>query len=361
MDDQSYMKEALRLARRGLGRVSPNPMVGALVVRGETIIGKGFHRNFGGPHAEVNALARVKGEPKGAILYVTLEPCSHHGKTPPCVDLIIEREIGGVVVGTKDPNPQVAGRGIRALRDHGIQVTVGVLEAECRRVNEAYFKYFETGLPFVTLKMAQSIDGRIATKEGGSRWISSIDSRKLAHRWRANHDAIMVGIGTVLRDDPSLTVRLVKGRNPRRIIVDSTLRIPVKSRVLSDANAPTTILTTLHADPRRIEKVEAVGARIFQVEANPQGRVDLRAALQMLATEGITSILVEGGATLATSFLRAGLVDRLVVVIGRKIIGKGIDAVGDLGITDLNRALSFSIEKTRRVGEDLVVVARMHS
>lgn len=353
------MKETIRLARKGLGRVSPNPMVGAMVVRGETVIGKGFHRKFGGPHAEVNALRSVRGEPKCATLYVTLEPCSHHGKTPPCVDLIIEKEIGRVVIGTVDPNPLVAGSAIKILGDHGIQVNVGVLEKECRELNEAYFKYFEAGLPFVTLKMAQSLDGRIATKKGSSRWISSPDSLRLAHRWRAIHDGVMVGINTVLRDDPSLTVRLVKGRNPRRLIVDSKLRTPMKSRVLSDGSASrTTILTTRQADPKQIEKIEALGARILQVDTNPQGQVDLKSALQTLAGEEITSILVEGGARLATSFLRAGLVDKLLVVIGPKIIGKGIEAVGDLRIADVNQALRLSIEKTRRVGDDLIVVAR---
>jgi len=359
--DRFYMREALRLARRGLGRVNPNPMVGTLVVKEGKIIGKGYHRKFGGPHAEVNALKNAKQEPKGATLYVTLEPCCHYGKTPPCVDLIIEKEIGRVVAGTVDPNPLVAGRGIRILRNHGIQVTVSVLERECRELNEAYFKYFETGLPFVTLKMAQSLDGRIATRDGSSQWISSSDSLKLAHRWRAIHDSVMVGIDTVLCDDPSLTVRLVKGRNPHRLIVDSKLRIPTKNRVLSDGSASrTTILTTGQADPKRIEKLEALGARVHQVKANSHGQVDLMAALQLLAKQGITSILVEGGAKLATSLLNAGLVDRLLVVIGPKIIGKGIEAVGDLGIADVNQALRLSIEKIRRVGDDLVVVARIY-
>lgn len=359
--DKFYMREALRLARKGLGRVNPNPMVGTLVVKGGKIIGKGYHRKFGGPHAEVHALRSVKEEPKGATLYVTLEPCCHYGKTPPCVDLIIEKGIGRVVVGTVDPNPLVAGRGIGILQNRGIQVTVAVLERECRQLNEAYFKYFETGLPFVTLKMAQSLDGRIATKDGSSRWISSPDSLKLAHGWRAIHDSVMVGIDTVLCDDPSLTVRLVKGRNPHRLIVDSKLRIPMKNRVLSDGSASrTTILTTGQADPKRIEKLETLGARVHQVRADSQGQVDLMAALQVLAKEGITSILVEGGAKLATSLLNAGLVNRLLVVIAPKIIGKGIEAIGDLGIGDVNQALRLSIEKTRRVGEDLVVVARVY-
>ncbi|MBW2058085.1 MAG: bifunctional diaminohydroxyphosphoribosylaminopyrimidine deaminase/5-amino-6-(5-phosphoribosylamino)uracil reductase RibD [Deltaproteobacteria bacterium] len=353
------MKAALRLARRGMGWVSPNPMVGAVIVRGEKVIARGYHRRFGGPHAEAEALSSVEGKLKGATLYVTLEPCCHYGKTPPCVDLIIEKGIGRVVIGTEDPNPLVAGKGIRKLLDHGVRVTVGVLEGPCRALNEPHFKYFETGLPLVSLKIAQSLDGRIATKNGSSQWISSPDSRRLAHRWRATHDAVMVGIGTVLSDDPSLTVRLVRGRNPRRIIVDSRLRIPVTSRVLSDGNPSlTTVLTTPRADAKSIEDLRRLGARVIPVSPNPQGRVDLRTALPILSQEGITSVLVEGGAALATSLFRERLVDRLLIVIGPKIIGEGIDAVGDLGTANLTQALGFTIEKTSRVGPDLVVVAR---
>lgn len=350
------------MARKGLGRVSPNPMVGALVVKGGTILGKGYHRRFGGPHAEADALRSVKKYPIDATLYVNLEPCVHYGKTPPCVDLIISKGIGRVVIGTVDPNPEVAGKGIQKLKEQGIAVAVGVLGKECRELNEAFFKYYEKGIPFITLKMAQSLDGRVATKKGDSQWISSSDSLKLAHRWRSIHDGIMVGIGTVLSDDPSLTVRLVKGKNPIRLVVDSRLRIPLRSRVLADGNASQTfVLTTDHADPARIRKIEHLGARVISVKANACQQTDLETALRRLAKEGIMSILVEGGAELATSFLKAGLVDKLLVVIGPKIIGEGIEAVGDLGISHLDQAVRFSIVETRRVGEDLVVVARLRS
>jgi riboflavin-specific deaminase-like protein len=256
----------------------------------------------------------------------------------------------------------VSGQGIRALRDSEIEVTVGVLEEACRVLNETYFKYHETGLPFVTLKMAQSLDGRIATKKGSSQWISSPASLRLAHQWRATHDAVMVGVNTIIRDDPSLTVRLVKGRNPKRVIVDSTLRIPMNKRVLADGAAcNTTVLTAGKADPERIRKIHALGARVYPVEANSRGEVDLHSALRGLARDGITSLLVEGGAKLATAFLKAGLVDKLVVVIGGKIIGSGIEAVGELGITDISQALRISIEKTQKIGEDLVVVARLNA
>ncbi|NIO03869.1 MAG: bifunctional diaminohydroxyphosphoribosylaminopyrimidine deaminase/5-amino-6-(5-phosphoribosylamino)uracil reductase RibD [Proteobacteria bacterium] len=357
--DASYMREAIRIARKGLGRVSPNPMVGALVVRGETIVGRGYHRDFGGPHAEVNALNDAKKQTTGATLYVTLEPCSHYGKTPPCVDLIIEREIGCVVVGTMDPNPAVGGTGIRNLKDRGVDVAVGILENECRRLNEAFFKFHERGIPLVTLKMAQSLDGRIATASGDSQWISSPDSLKLAHRLRATHDSVMVGIGTVISDDPSLTVRLVKGKNPLRVVVDSRLRIPLSSKLLSDGNASHTIvLTTDRANPGHMQQIENLGARVLSIKRDPHGEVDMEGALRRLASEGIMSVLVEGGAGLATSFLKAGLIDKLILVIGPKIIGKGVETVGDLGISDLNQALGWSVEKTRKVGEDLVIVAR---
>ncbi len=342
-----------------MGRVNPNPMVGALVTQGETVIGKGYHREFGGPHAEVNALGDLMGEAKGATLYVTLEPCCHHGKTPPCVELIIEKEVGRVVIGTTDPSPAVSGKGIQRLKDHGIRVDVRVLEKECRELNEVFFKYYEKGLPFVTLKMAQSLDGRIATARGDSRWISSPDSLKLAHRWRSNNDGVMVGVDTVLSDDPSLTVRVVKGKNPLRLVVDSRLRIPLTSRVLSDGNpSKTIVLTTDRADPKQVKKIENVGAGVLLVKADRRGQVDLREALKRLSDEGMMSVLVEGGARLATSLLKSGLVDKLMVIIGPKIIGQGVEAVGDLGVSDLDEALSFSIEKTRRVGDDLVVTAR---
>ena len=360
LDDAIYMKEAIRLARKGHGYVSPNPMVGALLVRERTIIGQGYHRRYGGPHAEVNALESFQGDPRGATLYVTLEPCSHHGKTPPCVDVIIQRGIHRVVVGTEDPNPLVGGQGIRTLAGHGIEVRVGVLEQACRDLNPSFFKYFEKGLPYVTLKIAQSLDGRIATETGSSQWITSPRSLRLGHRLRATHDGVMVGIDTVITDDPSLTVRLVRGRNPLRLIMDSRLRVTLGSKVLTDGHAShTLIVTTDRSAPHRIEKVQALGARVLCVAANSEGRVNLPDTLRTLAGDGVTSILVEGGAKIATSFVRARLVDRLVAIIGPKLIGKGIEAMGDLGISQIAEAPRLSIESVRRLDDDLIVTARM--
>ena len=223
--DEFFMRRALTLARRGLGRTSPNPMVGAVLVRQGEIVGEGYHRRYGGPHAEVEALRDAGENIAGATMYVTLEPCCHRGKkTPPCLDALLGRGLARVVIGTIDPNPEVSGRSVRALEGTGIETTVGVLEEECRRLNEAYFKYIQTRIPFVTLKVAQTLDGKIASSTGDARWISSEASRRLAHRLRSVHDAVLVGIGTVLADDPLLTVRLARGRNPLRVIVDSTLR-----------------------------------------------------------------------------------------------------------------------------------------
>lgn len=264
------------------------------------------------------------------------------------------------MIGTEDPNPLVGGRGIKILRDHDVSVDVGILRHQCRELNAPFFKYFERGLPFITLKMAQSVDGRIATRQGRSQWISSPASLRLAHRWRTIHDAVMVGIDTVIADNPSLTVRLVKGKSPFRLVLDSRLRIPLKSRILADGHVTRTIVvTTDQADPQKVRRVQALGARVLPVRASPHGRVDLMAALRRLAGEGITSILVEGGAKLSTSFVKARLVDQLLLVIGSKIIGTGIEAMGDLGISDMNQAVRLSIDKIRRVGDDLIVMAKI--
>ena len=235
MLDEDYMKLALRLANKGLGKTSPNPMVGAVIVKDNRIIGQGYHHHFGGKHAEINAIESTTEDISGATMYVTLEPCCHYGKTPPCVEAIIKNDIGKVVIGILDPYPSMSGRSMEILRQHGIETKVGVLEEECRSLNEAYLKHIITGVPLVTVKFAQTLDGRIATSTGNSQWISSPASQRMAHKLRTTHDAVMVGAGTVLSDNPQLTVRLVKGRNPTRIILDSRLRIPLKAKVFTIA------------------------------------------------------------------------------------------------------------------------------
>ena len=361
MLEEDYMKQALRLARRGLGKTSPNPMVGAVIVKDNRIIGQGYHRHFGGKHAEVNAIENAREDVSGATMYVSLEPCCHHGKTPPCVDAIIKNNIGKVVIGTLDPYPEMRGKSREILQQHGIESRVGVLEKECRSLNEAYFKYISTGLPFVTVKFAQTLDGRIATAAGASRWISSPTSLKLAHRLRAHHDAILVGIGTVLADDPELTVRLVRGRNPTRVILDSKLRVPPDAKVLADQElAPTIIIATPPADEAKVAALRRMGIDVLIVPQDESGKVDLKKLLQTLGKREISSVLVEGGAATITSFLRLNLADKLVAIIAPKLMGRGTDSVGELNITDVSKALKLSFEKTYRMGEDLVIEAKVN-
>lgn len=357
---EDYMKLALRLARRGMGRTSPNPMVGAVIVKDNRIVGRGYHRYYGGQHAEINAMENAGEDVRGATLYVTLEPCCHYGKMPPCVDAVIKNNIARVVIGSLDPNPRVNGRSVEILRQHGIATEVGVLEAECRSLNEAHFKFMTTGVPLVRLKFAETLDGRIATSTGDSQWLSSPSSQRRAHRWRSLHDAVMVGVGTVLADNPELTVRLVKGRNPVRIVLDSKLRIPLASKLLaSQAAAPTLIATTSGADREKLAALRQMGIEVMTIPEDERGEVDLTHLLKMLGQRNITSVLVEGGAATITSFLRRKLADRLVAIVAPKLMGKGIDAVGELNITEVGQALKLSFTRTCRSGEDLVIEARL--
>ena len=360
MTDEQYMKMALSLARRGEGWTSPNPMVGAVIVRDGVVLGRGFHRRFGEAHAEVNAIESTGGfSLEGATLYVTLEPCSHHGKTPPCVDLVIKEKLARVVIGGVDPNPVVAGRGISKLRDHGIETTVGVLERECADLNETFFTYMKTGIPFVTLKYAQTIDGRIASSTGHSQWISSPPSLRFAHRLRARHDAVLVGIGTVMADDPDLPVRLVRGRNPLRVVIDPTLRIAMDARVLDNQDTAGTLIVT---GPLCAAEKHAVlrerGIETLTVAQDDTGRLDLPAALRELGNRQVSSILVEGGAGIITSFVKQGLFDRMIVISAPKISGRGIEAVGDLGISSMDQAITLWYERVFRRGNDVVMYLR---
>lgn len=361
MSEEEYMKLALRLARRGLGWASPNPMVGAVLVKNNRIIGRGYHRRFGGNHAEVNALQNASTDPAGATLYVTLEPCCHHGKTPPCVDAIISNRLKRVVIGTLDPNPQVNGKSVEMLNEHGIETRVGVLEHECRELNEAHFKYMTTGRPLVTLKFAQTLDGRIATTRGDSRWISSEEFRKRAHRLRDSNDAILVGINTVLADNPQLTVRLVKGRNPTRVVLDSRLRIPLDCEIIRTRNeAPVLIATTAQADREKATRLRELDIDVLTVPPDKSGEIDLKHLLQALGERHISSLLVEGGGKVITSFLRQKLADKVIAAIAPKILGRGIEAVGELDIVQISQALPLTLQKISRAGADIVIEARVN-
>lgn len=358
--DQFYMKRALSLARRGKAWVSPNPMVGAVIVKKGRIIGEGYHQKFGGNHAEINAINDVSEPIKGATIYINLEPCTHYGKTPPCIERLITAKPARVVIGTPDANPVVAGKGIEALKRHGIKTTVGVLEESCKELNEKFFKFMRTGIPFVTLKFAQSIDGRIATASGHSRWISSEQSLKFAHALRSHHDAVLVGLGTLSKDDPELTVRLVRGRNPLRIVVDSHLRMSLEARILKDQDkAKTMVVTTNNADRKKRALLTDLGIEVVTVDTDEHRRVDLMRLLMELGKRNISSVLVEGGAAIITSILAEQLPDGVVIIIAPKIVGKGLDAIGDLGIKSIGESLILSYRKIRRLGDDLIIDGRI--
>lgn len=347
--DTGYMKRCLRLARRGLGRTSPNPVVGAVVVKDGEVIAEGYHHRAGEPHAEVNALTEAGERARGAALYVNLEPCVHYGRTFPCVDRIIEAGVRRVVIGMVDPNPLVNGKGIKCLRQAGIEVTSGILEEECYCLNEAYVKHITTGLPFVILKMALSLDGRITSQDAG--WITGIMSRRAVHRLRGQVDAILVGLGTVKKDDPQLTTRFNLGRDPTRIILDTKARISLKAKVITEDPAKTIIAAAKPASPGKIERLRARGIDVLLV-SEKKGLVDLKDLLKELGRLAITSILVEGGARVATSFLKEGLIDKVIFFISPRIIGGG-------GLTAIRDRLPFSVNLKRttykRVGEDTLI------
>jgi diaminohydroxyphosphoribosylaminopyrimidine deaminase / 5-amino-6-(5-phosphoribosylamino)uracil reductase len=361
-NDEYYMQLALKLARKGKGYVSPNPLVGAVIVKNGRIIGQGYHKIYGGPHAEIDAIKDAREDITGATLYVNLEPCCHEGKTPPCVESIIRNKLGKVVIGSIDSNPLVSCGGLNYLQSQGIEVKTGVLEKECRSLNEIFFYYMETGMPFVTIKYAQTFDGRIATVNGQSQWISSPASLKFAHMLRARHDAVLVGAQTVIQDNPELTVRHIRGRNPLRVVVDSGLTIPMQAKILQNQSlAGTLIATTKTADDLQFQHIAATGVEITTIDADHQGHVDLKKLFRILAGRGISSILVEGGAQIITSVLKNDLACRLVAIIAPKIIGRGIEAVGDLQISDLSCSKKLSFEKIKRSGPDIIIDCRFES
>jgi len=360
MNDEQFMKLALKLAAKGRGYASPNPMVGAVIVKKGRIIGQGWHRCCGENHAEVNAIQSATENVAGSTMYVTLEPCCHSGKTPPCTDLIIQKKIKRVVIGTADSNPLVSCKGINHLKATGIEVKAGVLEDQCRSLNEVFFHFMETGLPFVTVKYAQTLDGRIATATGQSQWISSPASLKFAHQLRAEHDAILVGIGTVLKDNPTLTVRMVRGRNPLRIVVDNCLTVTTDFNVMQDLSGmPTLIATTKSSSDPAFRALAKAGAELVRVRSDKNNHVSLQQLLQLLAARNISSVLIEGGSQIITSALKDNLVNRLVTVIAPKILGKGIEAVGDLNIRNLEKAKKLSVKSVAKKGSDVIMDCRV--
>ena len=355
---EEYMWLAIKLALKAQGQTSPNPLVGALIVKNDTIVGRGFHCQAGTPHAEINALTEAVNKAQGAELYLNLEPCSHFGRTPPCVDAIIQKKIMKVFVGMVDPNPLVRGKGIRRLKEAGIEVATGILKKECRKLNEVFIKYITTKRPFVILKAAASLDGRVAAESGDSQWITNEKSREYVHQLRSAVDAVLVGIGTVKKDDPQLTCRLKnrKGKDPIRIVVDSTLSISPKAKVLNlNSQALTIIATTPKASLKKRALIEKKGARVLVIPS--KDRVDLRLLMEILGKEEITSVLIEGGSEINTSALQSGIVDKVLLFYAPKIIGgkKAPLMVAGKGIARVKDALVLHNITTQRFSDDVMI------
>jgi diaminohydroxyphosphoribosylaminopyrimidine deaminase/5-amino-6-(5-phosphoribosylamino)uracil reductase len=354
--DKRAMRMACRLAARASGRTSPNPLVGAVLVRGNEIVGRGYHKRAGSDHAEIAALKAAGRRAKGATLYINLEPCSHYGRTPPCTGALITAGIKEVVAGMRDPNPQVSGRGFGQLRRAGVRVRVGVLEAECQDLNEAFAKYITRRLPFVTLKLAASLDGKIAAVSGDARWISDSVSRTAVHRLRNRMDAVLVGADTVLKDDPQLTCRIGGGRNPWRVVLDGRLRIPLTARFLRQPEREKNVVVTSRRAPaRKVRALEALGVKVWQFPARA-GEIPWRAFLERLAYLGIVSVLVEGGAKVASSALRQRAVDKVMFFYAAKIIGgDGRVMIDSLGTNRVRNALAVHRVQVEKSGGDVLV------
>ncbi len=357
-DHETFMRRAVELAIKGWGTTSPNPLVGAVVVKDGRVIGEGYHRRAGSPHAEINALARAGKAARGATLYVTLEPCSHHGRTPPCTGSIIGAGVKRVVIGSRDPHPLVNGRGIRQLRGAGIEVIVGVLRDACREINRAYETYVREGRPFVILKAALSLDGKIATPAGESRWITGSSCRDYVHRLRRGVDAIVVGGGTIRRDNPWLTTR-IRGAKPHAgvaVVLDSALDIPTMSRIFARKPGELVLATTTDASPSRMAWARSQGYEVMVCPKNRRGGVSLRHLMGGLAERGVVSVLVEGGGEVFSDFVSNGFVDHVVACVAPKFIGgEGKDAFPGLSIHSLTDALQLKDVTVRSFDDDIVV------
>lgn len=360
---QQYMAQALQLAKQGEGRTAPNPPVGAVVVRQGRVVGSGFHPQAGEPHAEVFALRQAKEQARGADVYVTLEPCSHQGRTGPCVEALIAAGVGRVFVGVQDPNPQVAGRGIQLLQQAGIEVEVGILAEQCRRLIAPFARQILSGLPYTIYKTAMTLDGKTATASGDSRWISGEQSRLRVHQLRDRVEAIMVGIGTLLNDDPLLNTRLPEsaGRDPLRVVVDSRLQIPLNSKLLhQQSEAKNLLATTAAAEQQKIAELQQLGAEVL-VLPDDSGQVSLVHLWRELGKRDVQRLLLEGGATLAGAALKAGLIDQMMVFIAPKLIGGAADygIFAGAGCQQLANAVPLKRMVYEQVGEDLLITGEM--
>ncbi|NPA32602.1 MAG: bifunctional diaminohydroxyphosphoribosylaminopyrimidine deaminase/5-amino-6-(5-phosphoribosylamino)uracil reductase RibD [Aquificae bacterium] len=346
MRDEEFMKRALELAKSRKGYTHPNPTVGAIVVKEGKVVSEGVHERAGSPHAEVVAIERAGQKARGATLYVTLEPCSHWGRTPPCTDLIIRSGISRVVVATTDPNPLVSGKGIKKLKESGIEVEVGVLEEEAKELNEDFFTYITQKRPYVTLKWAQSADGKLATLSGSSKWLTSPESRKRAHELRREASAVLVGVNTVIRDDPLLTVRLVPSeRQPVRIVIDPSLRIPLDAKLVRNKEAPTWVITK--EGGKKKKELEKLGVEVFVLDD-----LSVKNILKVLYEKEIMHLLVEGGARTLSHFLKEGIFDRVCVFTAPKLMGEGL-SVGGRKPGDVSELLELKLRRLERIGDDI--------
>lgn len=352
------MRLALELAAQAKGRTRPNPMVGAVIVREGEILATGYHQKAGGPHGEIDALQKLGGKAEGATLYVNLEPCSHFGRTPPCVDRVIEAGIARVVIGTQDPNPRVNGQGIARLQGAGIAVTTGVLEGESRELNRAFFTYIQKKRPFVSLKVAMTLDAKIATATGESRWLSQKEARIWTHQIRDQVDAVVVGAGTVIADDPALTVRHLPGRDPKRFVLDSSLRSPLSAQIFQAPLAAGTTVFYVSAEESVVDAFRGQGVTVVALPADRKGRVDLSAVLGWLHREEILHLLVEGGGQIHGAFLEERLVDQLLCVVTPWLLGaEGRPAFGFRGAERLSENLRLRWRSLTSLGADLLLEA----
>ena len=354
MNDLKFLKECFNLAGKGKGYVSPNPLVGAVLVKNGKIIGKGYHKKYGSSHAEVNAIKNSKVDVTGSILYCNLEPCCHKNKqTPPCVPLIIKKKIKRVVLSNIDPNKEVNGKGIKQLRAAGVKVKTGVLKDEAIELNKFYIKYVEEKLPYITIKIAQSIDGKISLSKKEQTWLTGKKSIEFVHKLRSEYDAVLVGAGTIKTDNPLLTVRNVKGRNPFRIIIDGKLSIPINSKVIECPDPQKTIIITSNkSNERKIKQLSTKGIKLFKLKASTNNRIGLNSVMRLLAKQKITSVLVEGGSEIFTQFLTKNLFDEIIVLQTPKILGKGISA---FNVKKLKR---IKLSEAEKIGEDIKLVYR---
>ena len=348
---KKYMDLTIKLAEKGKGSTSPNPMVGCIIVKRGRIVGKGYHKKAGAEHAEVLALNDAGKKAINSTMYVNLEPCSHWGRTPPCTEKIVEAGVREVIIGMEDPNPLVDG--FRELKFRGLKTKIGILENDAKKLNEAYVRYMKTKRPFVIIKVAMSADGRIATKTGDSKYITSKEARTYVHQLRTEVDAVMVGLNTVLRDNPELTPRLIKGKDPMKIVVDSKLKIPKNCNLVKEPSK-LIIATTGKASKNDVKKLQQKGVNVIITKTN-KGLVDLEDLMKQLGKHEITSVMIEGGSELNSSAIKDGVVDKILIFTAPKLIGNGLGAIGNLGVNKIDKAIELKNPEVKKIGKDVLI------